>query len=261
MQPSTLLTIAAFPALFAAVMATGQCKETASTADIPCSTVTSAGLTEIAKCTVFEPDCISAFAAALTATPVTAANAATDHEKVAQIFSRKPEDAMKTAKLFTHFKTRIGSFKGGAANTAAADAALFSGLNVAEFDQVDKSVIEAINQATFATLTPADFKNMSNVTAGKITKEQWPKLTKDQADNFGADKPKDPKGDDLKTAQGISACKVVDDAKYALIAEEKAKEALKKRCAWVNSASAVSVTLFLTVASLASVFLMNTLAF
>jgi len=262
MQPSTLLTIAAFPALFAAVMAAGACQAVAGT-DIQCSSVTAAGLTALATCKTLDPDCMGIFIAAIqNASPAPTPD---DQANIAKFFSVSSDVAMTKPKLFSYFKTKVATFKtSAAAGSVAVPVDIFSGLDAKEFQAVDKSVIQAISPATFATLTPADFKNMNKTVADFITEAQWPKLTKEQADAFGSEKP----GDDVKdaaltTLQDASACrcKAIKDDKSKLITDDKVKKALKERCSWANSASAVSVTVFLTVASLASVFLMNTLAF
>jgi len=259
MQPSTLLTIAAFPALFAAVMG-AKCNPGAvlsNGTDVDCNAVDQNKLTALLTCNTFDADCSSALLTLGAPADVALL------DQFAKVMAKDAKNSMKVAGMFSKIKAKIGSFTGAAANTIEANEKVFDGLVEADLDQLNALVIPSINDATFAKLDVAFFKSLSKTTAGHISDAQLAKMTEAQAAAVGIDAPAaDTKADELTKKKDASACKVLtEDAKLKKITDDKVKTALKTRCKWASSASAVQVTLFLTAASLASVFLMNTLAF
>jgi hypothetical protein len=261
MQPSILLTIAAFPALLSAVMgASSKCQLAAGStpADAACNIKFSKA--SHGKCITFDPTCYADMiaAGAVTATATDAA----DMKEYAEFFAKDAASSMKQPKLFSYFKTNIADFKTTAAGTVEAHADVFDGIKAEEFKKLDASVIKSIKPANFALLKPEIFSLFEKATATAITDAQLEVMTNDQAKKLGAEGPAaGAKAEDVKKAVEESACKALKDKADKMKVAKTADE-FKTRCKWAEgSAAAIQVTLFLTFASLASVFLMNTLAF
>jgi len=252
MQPSTLLTIAAFPVLFAAVMAAPAANTCNATDDALGGTVKDCAVDTPAAinttCKFFGPGCISKFHE----------TKAVDDADTVAVFNKKPDEALKIPNFFVKIKKTAGSFVPGAVNTNEAVATALDGLSVEEFKLVPATVITSIKATNFADLTPATFKLFDSKHAAGITDAQLAVLKKAQAEAFGIEPPT--KADDIKSKKADSACSVMTKEKIEKVPKE-AKDALQSRCGWANSASALQVTAFVTLASLASVFVMNALAF
>jgi len=258
MQPSTLLIIAAFPALLSAVMGTSKkCHYTPASGtatDVGCDAPFDKA--NHSKCTTFDSDCSSELIAANTKT------APTDLKEYAQFLGKDAVNSMKQAKLFTHFKANIGDFDTTGVTSVEAHADVFDGLDAGDFAKLKPAVVGIISKASFATLKDTSFTLFGKATAGAITEQQLEVMTKAQADKFGQEPPPTTtKAEDFKKLADDSACRVLSTKTDKMKATGTA-DAFKARCKWAdNSAAAIQVTLFLTFASLASVFLMNTLAF
>jgi len=263
MQLSILAAIAAFPALFSAVMAavtSVQCAEggVATGGPLPCNKWDD----KLKACksgdttNLMGADCIKTFIGAITIGAASAGTTVTEEDFIA-ILNAGLDLAVKQPSFLAKPKSKTGSLSAGSFKNLEPVADAFDGITDKEFQAIPAAVLKEIKPDNIATLNNKFFNNLSKDQAGGFTDDQYKKVTDGQAKEWGVAAPTDAEA--IKKGKTDSACAGVKD-KYKKFSEA-AEKALTERCKWANSASAVSVTMFLTAAAMMSVFVMNSLAF
>jgi len=263
MQLSTLAVIAAFPALFSAVMAaitSVQCAKggVLGGGATECNTWTA----DLKTCksgdttNLMGADCIKTFIGAITIGAASAGTTVTEEDFIA-ILNAGLDLAVKQPSFLAKPKSKTGSLSAGSFKNLEPVADAFDGITDKEFQAIPAAVLKEIKPDNIATLNNKFFNNLSKDQAGGFTDDQYKKVTDGQAKEWGVAAPTDAEA--IKKGKTDSACAGVKD-KYKKFSEA-AEKALTERCKWANSASAVSVTMFLTAAAMMSVFVMNSLAF